>query len=66
MKQTARSFWLISAGLLLALPTAYFICISILKYEPARLEYNSAHFGETGVWWFAYTIPGIKNRTTIY
>ena len=33
MKKTARSFWLISAGLLLVLPTTYFICISILKYE---------------------------------
>lgn len=33
MKQVTKSFWLTSAGLLLALPTAYFITIAILKYE---------------------------------
>ncbi len=33
MKPMSRSNWLTAAGLLLALPTAYFICISILKYE---------------------------------
>ncbi|HEX7902543.1 MAG TPA: hypothetical protein VF487_01600 [Chitinophagaceae bacterium] len=66
MKQTVRSFWLTSAGLLLILPTVYFICISIFKYEPARLECKSAHFVEAGVWWFAYTIPGLKNRMAFY
>lgn len=33
MKQSAQSNWLTTAGLLLGLPTAYFICISILKYQ---------------------------------
>ena len=32
MKPTIKSNWLTVAGLLLALPTAYIICISILKY----------------------------------
>jgi hypothetical protein len=33
MKATTRSNWVTIAGLLLALPTAYFIFISLLKYE---------------------------------
>ncbi|HEX5653812.1 MAG TPA: hypothetical protein VFX58_12100 [Chitinophagaceae bacterium] len=33
MKQSTRSFWLSSTGLLLALPTLYFLFIAILKYE---------------------------------
>jgi hypothetical protein len=33
MKQVTKQNWLTAAALLLALPTAYFICISILKYE---------------------------------
>jgi hypothetical protein len=33
MKPMIKSNWLTAAGLLLALPTAYFICISVLKYE---------------------------------
>jgi hypothetical protein len=32
MKSASKSNWLSIAGLLLALPTAYFICISVLKY----------------------------------
>ena len=32
MKPTIKSKWITAAGLLLALPTAYVICISILKY----------------------------------
>lgn len=32
MKSTIRSNWITAAALLLALPTAYVICISILKY----------------------------------
>jgi hypothetical protein len=32
MKPIIKSNWLTTAGLLLALPTAYLICISILKY----------------------------------
>ena len=32
MKPTIKSNWLTAAGLLLALPTAYLICISVLKY----------------------------------
>ncbi len=33
MKQTTQSRWLTLVALLLALPTAYFIIIAILKYE---------------------------------
>ena len=33
MKPMIKSNWLTAAGLLLALPTAYFIFISVLKYE---------------------------------
>jgi hypothetical protein len=33
MKQSTRSFWLSSTGLLLALPTLYFLFIAILKFE---------------------------------
>lgn len=33
MKQSTRSFWLSSTGLLLALPTLYFLIIALLKYE---------------------------------
>jgi hypothetical protein len=33
MKQSTRSYWLSSTGLLLALPTLYFLFIAILKYE---------------------------------
>jgi hypothetical protein len=32
MKPMIKSNWLTAAGLLLALPTAWFICISVLKY----------------------------------
>ena len=32
MKQMNKSDWLTTAGLLLALPTFYVICISVLKY----------------------------------
>jgi hypothetical protein len=32
MKSTIKPNWLTAAGLLLALPTAYFISISVLKY----------------------------------
>ena len=32
MKSTTKSSWPTVAGLLLALPTAYIICISVLKY----------------------------------
>ena len=32
MKPTIKSNWLTAAGLLLALPTAYLICVSVLKY----------------------------------
>lgn len=37
MKQITKNSWITWAALLLALPTAYFICISILKY---RLNIN--------------------------
>jgi hypothetical protein len=37
MKQVGKNNWITWAALLLALPTAYFICISILKY---RLNIN--------------------------
>ena len=32
MKPMIKSNWLTAGGLLLALPTAYFVCISVLKY----------------------------------
>ena len=32
MKQSTKSNWLTATGLLLALPAAYLICISVLKY----------------------------------
>jgi hypothetical protein len=32
MKSMIKSNWLAAAGLLLVLPTTYFICISVLKY----------------------------------
>lgn len=52
MKQTVRFFWLTSAGLLLALPTAYFICISIFKYElgvQAPFDSNAPFLERTGI-----------------
>ena len=38
MKPMIKSNWLTAAGLLMALPTAYVICISILKYSFLHID----------------------------